>query len=80
MGLNIKGQLGQYHFDNMSVPTLVVSLLPFGKKNPRALSSGLPHTPKSPIVEILESIKYGIVRIRFAGEDRVTQRKNISAE
>ena len=53
MGLNIKGQLGQYHFDNVSNPTIVVGLLPNGKKNPKAISNNLPHAPKSPIVEIL---------------------------
>ena len=53
MGLNIKGQLGQYHFDNISTPTIVVGLLPGGKKNAKATSGNLPQIPKSPIVEIL---------------------------
>jgi mitogen-activated protein kinase kinase kinase 9 len=29
-GLNIKGQLGLGHYENISIPTLVYSLLPFG--------------------------------------------------
>ena len=35
-GLNIKGQLGLGCFDNVTTPTLVYSLLPFGSSNGRA--------------------------------------------
>ena len=55
MGLNIKGQLGLGHFDNVEKPKLVVSLLPQGRKNPRSLNPALQKGPKPPIVEILES-------------------------
>ena len=50
MGLNIKGQLGQYHFDNINIPSIVLGLLPNGLKNVKANSKNLPHMPKSPIV------------------------------
>ena len=35
-GLNIKGQLGQGNYDNISTPSLVFSLLPFGNSNAKA--------------------------------------------
>ena len=50
MGLNIKGQLGQGHFDNLNRPKLVVSLLPHGTKNPKSLNPVLQKGPKLPIV------------------------------
>ena len=50
MGLNIKGQLGQYHFENVNAPTLVSGLLPQGTKNPKASSGNSGKAPKSPIV------------------------------
>jgi hypothetical protein len=55
MGLNIKGQLGLSHFDNVNKPTLVAGLLPNGKKNMKAANTALSTPHKSPIVEILES-------------------------
>lgn len=57
MGLNIKGQLGLAHFENVYKPTLVAGLLPNGKKNIKAANTALSAPPKSPVVEILESNK-----------------------
>ena len=53
MGLNIKGQLGIGSFDNVNKPKIVVSLLPYGTKNPKSLNPQLSKNPKPPIVEIL---------------------------
>ena len=53
MGLNIKGQLGLSHFDNVTKATLVAGLLPNGNKNIKAANPALSTHHKSPIVEIL---------------------------
>ena len=50
MGLNIKGQLGQGIFENINSPKLVISLLPYGTKNPKSLNPTLTKLPKQPIV------------------------------
>lgn len=49
-GLNIKGQLGQYNFDNIHGPALVRGLLPHGAKNSKASNGNNLKIPKTPIV------------------------------
>lgn len=50
MGLNIKGQLGIGTFENSLKPKIVVSLLPYGVKNPKSLNPSLAKNPKPLIV------------------------------
>lgn len=54
-GLNIKGQLGVCHFENVNSPRLVLGLLPFGENNSKADKPSSFKLPKSPIVDVLES-------------------------
>lgn len=49
-GLNIKGQLGHGHFDNLNAPKLVAALLPYGTKNNKSLTPSLAKPAKSPII------------------------------
>lgn len=69
MGLNIKGQLGHNNFENSEHPKLVVSLLPFGIRNPKSLNPSLTKNNKPVIVEILESTYHAIQRIRITSKN-----------
>jgi hypothetical protein len=50
MGLNIKGQLGLSHFENVNTPKLVLNLIPYAGKNHKTLTPQQLKPPKSPVV------------------------------